>query len=223
MKVLLITPDVADAHAMQAALAAAGHCGSVCLQTVPPEPGGPDDPALQVDAVVVDAACLRAAPGWLPRLRAVAPGLPVLALLALLAQATAPALQAALAAGASDAVFQPLRGGELLIRLHMLAWRLAHQGGAPLVLGPWRIDLQAHRALRAGVPVELTAAEWRVLGLALARRGGLVTRRDLDAVLGTGPTAPASNRIEVHVSNLRRKLGPGLIETQRGLGYRIAG
>jgi two-component system, OmpR family, response regulator len=220
MKVLLIALDDTEARVLGAELAAAGH---ICDTWMPPAlaslgAGEAPAPPGGADVVLVDASCLRAAPGCLQRLCAMTPETTVWAVLA---QWDALAVQQALAAGASDAVFRPLRGGDLLMRLHMLAWRLARKQGAPVVLGPLRIDLHARRAWRAGVAVELTAAEWRVLGLVLSRRGRLVTRADLEEALGDDHAALTSNRIEVHVSNLRRKLGPELIETQRGLGYRL--
>jgi two-component system, OmpR family, response regulator len=220
MKVLLIGLDATDAGAVQAELAASGH---TCHTWMPPAPASRDAPEAPAapggaDVVLVDADCLRAAQGWLARLCAMAPEMPVWAVLA---RYDVLAVQQSLAAGASDAVLRPLRGGELLMRLHVLAWRMDRRRGAPVALGRLRIDLHARRAWRAGVAVELTAAEWRLLGLVLSRRGRLVTRADLEAALGDDHAALTSNRIEVHVSNLRRKLGPELIETQRGLGYRL--
>lgn len=167
----------------------------------------------------MDEACLRDAASWLRGLHARAPGLPVMALVT---PCSIQALEAALHDGAHDVVFGPLRAGDLNMRLLIHRWRAADRDAEPVVLGPLRIQWQAHRVTRDGVAVELTAAEWRLLRLVLERRGRLVTRADLEAVLGNEGAAPDSNRIEVHLSNLRRKLGPGVIETRRGLGYRIA-
>ena len=83
------------------------------------------------------------------------------------------------------------------------------------------LDLAAKRATRDGQPVELTAREWAVLE-ALAQRGGrLYPKRDLELRVLGDDAEVQSNALEVHVSSLRRKLGRELIETVRGLGYRI--
>ena len=73
------------------------------------------------------------------------------------------------------------------------------------------------------MPEDLTAREWALLE-ALARRAGrIVSKGDLEA-LATGFAAETvSNSLEVHISHLRRKLGRTLIETIRGMGYRIGG
>ena len=105
------------------------------------------------------------------------------------------------------------------------AWRLPeghdvpeeHTGGAP---GPDG----GHSVLAAQAErVELTAREWAVLE-ALARRAGrVVTKSELDRLVLGLDTHVQSNALEVHVSALRRKLGRDVIDTVRGLGYRVAG
>ena len=77
------------------------------------------------------------------------------------------------------------------------------------------VSLNGHR-------VELTAREWAVLEALVRRAGRIVPKGDLEAlVLGLGGEV-ASNSIEVHVCRLRRKLGRGLVQTVRGIGYRLA-
>jgi two-component system OmpR family response regulator len=69
--------------------------------------------------------------------------------------------------------------------------------------------------------VELTAREWGLLEALVLRAGRIVSRGDLDALVIGQDAEVCSNVLEVHISNLRRKLGRGFIETVRGLGYRI--
>jgi len=69
--------------------------------------------------------------------------------------------------------------------------------------------------------VELTAREWALLDALSARAGRVVSKPDLDALVSGFEGEVSSNVLEVHVFNLRRKLGRELIQTVRGLGYRI--
>jgi two-component system OmpR family response regulator len=83
------------------------------------------------------------------------------------------------------------------------------------------LDLAAKRAMREGHPVELTAREWAVLEALAQRAGRLYPKRELELQVLGDDAEVQSNALEVHVSSLRRKLGRELIETVRGLGYRL--
>jgi two-component system OmpR family response regulator len=71
------------------------------------------------------------------------------------------------------------------------------------------------------VRADLTAREWAITEALASRAGRLVSKADLDALVLGLDGEVASNAIEVHVSSIRRKLGRGFIETERGLGYRV--
>jgi two-component system, OmpR family, response regulator len=71
------------------------------------------------------------------------------------------------------------------------------------------------------VRTELTAREWAVLEALVLRAGRIVPKAELEKIVLGFDSVVSSNALEVHVSALRRKLGRGLIETVRGLGYRI--
>lgn len=87
--------------------------------------------------------------------------------------------------------------------------------------GHIELDLHARRAFVRGCCVRLTDREWDVLTVLAQAAGSLVPKRDLESRV-IGPASPTcSNAIEVHVSSLRRKLGRNVIETVRGLGYRL--
>ncbi|MEV7724746.1 response regulator transcription factor [Streptomyces sp. NPDC087917] len=132
--------------------------------------------------------------------------------------------------GADDYVVKPYDTGELLARIHAVARRTgaaeeAGPGGdahAPVRLGPVAIELPTRRVSVNGNDVPLTRKEFDLLAL-LAQRPGVVFRREqiISEVWrtsweGTGRT------LEVHVASLRSKLGmPALIETVRGVGYRL--
>lgn len=123
--------------------------------------------------------------------------------------------------GADDYLVKPFAPEELAARLRVIGRRQAAAGSGQVMLGPVSVDLAARVARLDGQRVELTAREWAVLECLVLRRGRIVPRADIErSVLGHG-TELASNAVEVHVSALRRKLGHGLIETMRGLGYRV--
>ncbi len=67
----------------------------------------------------------------------------------------------------------------------------------------------------------LTAREWALFDAFLARPGQLLSKAQLEQKLYAFDADVESNTIEVHVSRLRKKLGAGVIETERGLGYRL--
>ncbi|MFG2432405.1 response regulator transcription factor [Streptomyces sp. NPDC048590] len=130
--------------------------------------------------------------------------------------------------GADDYVVKPYDTGELLARIHAVARRRTageDTGQTPLaalLLGPVRIELPTRRVSVEGQEVQLTRKEFDLLAL-LAQRPGVVFRREqiISEVWrtsweGTGRT------LEVHVASLRSKLAlPALIETVRGVGYRL--
>ncbi|MGW1074480.1 response regulator transcription factor [Streptomyces sp. NPDC002537] len=134
--------------------------------------------------------------------------------------------------GADDYVVKPYDTGELLARIHAVARRIPPDGGGDdtrdfdgphaLRLGALTVELPNREVSVGGTPVPLTRKEFDLLAL-LAQRPGVVFRREqiISEVWrtsweGTGRT------LEVHIASLRSKLGmPALIETVRGVGYKI--
>lgn len=125
-------------------------------------------------------------------------------------------------AGADDYLVKPFAPEELAARLRGVARRLAGAAGSAVVWGDVRVDLAARAAAVMGLRVDLTGREWAVLEALLLRPGRVVAKADLERLVLGFDAEVASNAIEVHVSSLRRKLGPALIETVRGSGYRVA-
>lgn len=123
--------------------------------------------------------------------------------------------------GADDYLVKPFAPEELVARLRAVCRRSAGASHSRVRLGRAEVDLGAHSAWFDGQAVELTGREWAVLQALLLRAGRLVLRADLERLVLGSDAEVASNAIEVHVSSLRRKLGRALIETVRGLGYRL--
>ena len=124
-------------------------------------------------------------------------------------------------AGADDYLVKPFDLSELSARIGSVARRYSGNPNPIIIHGLLQIDLAARSVLLNGRSVVLTAREWALFEALLARPGQLMSKAQLEEKLYAFDTEIASNTIEVHVSRLRKKLGAGIIETQRGLGYRL--
>jgi len=127
---------------------------------------------------------------------------------------------AGLDAGADDYLAKPFDLGELLARVRALIRRDA--GGRVLTVGSLQIDRDLHAASLGGKRLDLTPREFALLTYLVARPGRVVPRTELLAKVWHAGFDPGSNVVEVHVKNLRAKLGAeaGTLETVRGVGYR---
>ena len=124
-------------------------------------------------------------------------------------------------AGADDYVAKPFHVEEVLARIRALVRRAAGHASNELVCGPVRLDLRASRVTVDGNPVKLTSHEYKVLEYLMHHTDKVVSRTELTEHLYDQDFDRDSNTIEVFVGRLRKKLGIDLIETIRGLGYRI--
>ena len=126
-------------------------------------------------------------------------------------------------AGADDYLVKPYAPEELLARLRAVERRKSGATGSAVNVGKLRIDLTTRTVTVSGEPVELTAREWSLLSV-LASRLDRIHRKEalLEAIYDFDAEA-TPNALEVHIHNLRRKLGAAAIQTVRGLGYRLVG
>ena len=121
--------------------------------------------------------------------------------------------------GADDYLVKPVDLGELAARLRALV-RRAHGVPTPLLtLGDVALDPAARQVWRGGEPVELSVREFDRLHVFMLQAGRVLSREQLEQHLYKWGNEVSSNAVEVHVHNLRRKLGAELIETVRGVGY----
>jgi two-component system OmpR family response regulator len=123
--------------------------------------------------------------------------------------------------GADDYVAKPFDLPELLARLRALLRRASGQATTRLELGDVVLDTSARTVTRGGQSVSLTAREYALLEFLALHRGAVVTRTMLYEHLFDEDDNTLSNLLDVHVSNLRKKLGHDFITTRRGHGYCI--
>jgi two-component system phosphate regulon response regulator PhoB len=126
--------------------------------------------------------------------------------------------------GADDYITKPFSVREVVLRLKAVLRRGAPGEAPPRdTVGPVKLDLEAHRVFVDGAEVDLTALEFRLLQTFMARVGRVQSREQLlrDVWEMTGDLQ--TRTVDTHVKRLREKLGSGrdLIETVRGLGYRM--
>lgn len=218
MKILLVEDDQALAEGLANALrdagvlvevAGDGRTGDFLVSTE------------RYDAVVLDLG-LPDGSGvqWLSGWRARGIDLPVLILTA---RERWSDKAAGFSAGADDYVTKPFETAEVLFRLRALVRRANGHAHPVITVGDIALDTHAGQVTRAGLPVALTAQEFRLLSHLIQAAPRVVSRTELSEHVYDGDQEPDSNVIDVQVSRLRRKLGSHSIETLRGQGYRMAG
>ena len=142
-------------------------------------------------------------------------------ILLLTAHSEVPRRVAGLDAGADDFLAKPFAVAELRARVRALGRRGPIERPTHVEFGDVCLDLGSRRATRNGDDLPVTAREWAVLELLIARRGRVVGRESiLDLVWGE-ISDRASSSLDVIIARIRRKLGPAAIRTVRGKGYTV--
>ena len=175
---------------------------------------------LEVDVMLLDLLL----PGKhglevLEEIRVAKPRLPVIVLTAL--DETGSKV-GGLDAGADDYVTKPFVVDELAARIRARL-RFRDDDRSVLKAGALTVDLVAHRAVFHGHEVPLSARELSLLATFVRHRGQVLSRPQLLDLVWDIDFDPGSNVVDGYVAALRRKIGAGVIETVRGLGYRFVG
>lgn len=216
MRILVVEDEATLRQQLVQAIAAAGH-------TVEEAADGEQAHYLgdveSFDAAVLDLGL----PGMdgltvLRHWRSVGRGMPVLILTA---RSAWHEKVAGIDAGADDYLAKPFHMEELLARLRALLRRAGAHTSAEWRCGPILLDTRQARVLVDGMPLTLTSHEFKLLSLLMQRKGQVLSRSELSEHIYPQDGDRDSNTIEVFVGRLRKKLPPGLIETVRGMGYRL--
>lgn len=215
VRVLLIEDDARIRELIDVGLGARG----LSVTAVPDGRSGID--ALRtrpVDVVLLDLV-LPDVDG-LALLAAIRASRPRLPLIALTARDDERSKLDGFAGGADDYVTKPFSLAELTARIEArLRWR--EEGGTLLDAGPLTLDLASNRASLGQHSVLLSVREGSLLAAFVRHAGELLSREELLRLVWELEFDPGSNVVDVYVSTLRRKLGPAVIETVRGHGYRL--
>lgn len=216
MRILLVEDDAALAEGIARALRAENFAVDVA--------GNGEDGAHLGSTELYDAAVLdlglpkRDGVSVLREWRTEGRGLPVLILTA---RDSWSEKVAGFKAGADDYLTKPFRMEEVVMRLRALVRRAAGHAGAQITCGPLTFDAQLGTFELDGLPVKLTAFEWRVLSALMLRKEAVIERAELIERVYEGDGTVDSNSIEVIIGRLRKKIGVAMIETVRGRGYRL--
>ena len=124
-------------------------------------------------------------------------------------------------AGADDYMVKPFDLAELSARIAAVARRYAGNPNPLITLGPLEIDLAAHSIHGPGGQIDLSQREWIIFEALLQRPGQIVSKSQIEDQIYAFDSEVESNTIEVYVSRLRKKLGKDVVQTIRGLGYRL--
>ena len=124
-------------------------------------------------------------------------------------------------AGADDYMVKPFDLAELSARIAAVARRYAGNPNPLITLGALKIDLAAHAIHGPKGQIDLSQREWIIFEALLQRPGQIVSKSQIEDQIYAFDSEVESNTIEVYVSRLRKKLGKDVVQTLRGMGYRL--
>jgi DNA-binding response OmpR family regulator len=216
MQILLVEDDISLAEGLQKALRRDGFTvnhvanGAAAIHSV--ETDTPDIMALDLGLPDMDGLDV------LRQVRIKHPDLPVLLLTA---RDTLDDKVSGLDSGADDYLVKPFEMPELLARLRVLERRISTSASSEIQIGDVCLDTATHRVLVNGTNIDFSRREYMLLKALMENAGRIQTRASLESSLYSWGEEVASNAIEVHIHNLRKKLVPDFIKTVRGVGYTV--
>lgn len=191
-----------------------------------------------VECVGTGASALQHAPGFAPDLVVLDLGLPDmdgvdvlkklrqkqknLPILILTARDALTDKVGALDSGADDYLAKPFEMAELLARLRVLARRLGTASSSVITIGSVALDIASHKLTIGDNTLLVTRREFFVIKALMENAGRIQTKEMLESNLYGWGEQIESNTIAVHISNLRKKLPEGFIQTVRGVGYSVS-
>ena len=128
---------------------------------------------------------------------------------------------AGLRAGADDYLAKPFELEEVMARVEALIRRASGHASPMLKCGSVELEPVSARVTMDGIPINLTALEYRALQYLLQKHGCVISKSELSEHIYGQDLERDSNVIEVLINRLRSKLTPELIQTRRGLGYQL--
>ncbi len=218
MQILLVEDDLSLADSLATALkregftvnhVATGKAALLAAETAPPELVILDLGLPDMDGLMV--------------LKQLHKGKTPLLVLVLTARNTTEDKVSGLNLGADDYLAKPFEMPELLARLRALERRTALHQTNEISIGPVALDTVTYEVSVDGNKIELTRREFMLLKALMEKPGRVLSRNKLESSLYGWGEELASNSIEVHIHNLRKKLSPGFIKTVRGIGYTVQG
>ena len=123
--------------------------------------------------------------------------------------------------GADDYLCKPFALEEVAVRLNALVRRSHGHAANYLVYGNLSLDKTAQTATLHGDRLDLTAREWGLLEMLVSQPKHIISRAQIEDKLYGWEQEVESNAVEVHIHNLRKKIGASVIQTKRGLGYQL--
>jgi len=216
MQILLVEDDISLAEGLQKGLRREGFTvnhvsnGTDAIHAV--DADTPDIMTLDLGLPDLDGLDV------LRRVRKKHPDLPVLLLTA---RDTLDDKVSGLDTGADDYLVKPFAMQELLARLRVLERRIGTSASSEIQIGDICLDTATHRVVVSDANIDLSRREYMLLKALMENAGRIQTRASLESRLYSWGEEVASNAIEVHIHNLRKKLVPDFIKTVRGVGYTV--